>query len=84
MTFPSYAPKGCWKSFLIGKGYSICLVFLKLFERIYAPLTAGILKPFSADRKLAEEKRCELDRLYQRISNDLDAILGAIGLKTAA
>ena len=37
-------------------------------------LTAGILKPFSADRKLAEEKRCELDCLYQRISNDLDAI----------
>jgi len=69
---------------LIGKGYSICLVFLKLFERIYAPLTAGILKPFSGDRKLAEEKRCELDRLYQRISNDLDAILGAVGLKTAA
>jgi hypothetical protein len=28
---------------LAGKGYSICLVFLKLFERIYAPLTAGIL-----------------------------------------
>ena len=69
---------------LIGKGYSICLVFLKLFERIYAPLTAGILKPFSADRKLAEEKRSELDRSYQRISNDLDAILGAVGLKTAA
>ncbi len=57
---------------------------LKLFERIYAPLTAGILKPFSADRKLAEEKRCELDRLYQRIGNDLDALLGAVGLKTAA
>jgi hypothetical protein len=69
---------------LIGKGYSICVVFLKLFERIYAPLTAGILKPFSGDRQLAEEKRCELDRLYQRISNDLDALLGAVGLKTAA
>ena len=69
---------------LIGKGYSICVVFLKLFERIYAPLTAGILKPFSGDRQLAEAKRCELDRLYQRISNDLDALLGALGLKTAA
>jgi hypothetical protein len=69
---------------LAGKGYSICLVFLKLFERIYAPLTAGILNPFPGDRALAEEKRCELDRLYQRISNDLDALLGAVGLKTAA
>lgn len=69
---------------LAGKGYSICLVFLKLFERIYAPLTAGILNPFPGDRALAEEKRCQLDRLYQRISNDLDALLGAVGLKTAA
>lgn len=31
---------------LAGKGYSICVVFLKLFERIYAPLTCGLLAPF--------------------------------------
>jgi len=41
----------------LGKGYSLCLVFLKLFERIYAPLTAGILRPFPVDRVLTEEKR---------------------------
>ena len=33
---------------------------------------------------LAEAKRCELDRLYQRISDDLNALLRAIGLKVAA
>jgi hypothetical protein len=32
---------------LVGKGYSICVVFLKLFEKIYAPLTTGLLAPFS-------------------------------------
>jgi hypothetical protein len=69
---------------LIGKGYSICLVFLKLFEKIYAPLTAGLLAPFRNDRVLAEEKRCQLDRLYQCISDDLDALLRAVGLKIAA
>jgi hypothetical protein len=69
---------------LVGKGYSICLVFLKLFEKIYAPLAAGLLRPFSADRKLAEEKRSTLDRLYQSITNDLDELLRAVGLKTAA
>ena len=69
---------------LVGKGYSTCLVFLKLFEKIYAPLTAGLLRPFSADRKLAEEKRSTLDRLYQRITDDLDELLRAVGLKTAA
>ncbi len=69
---------------LTAKGYSICLVYLKLFERIYAPLTAGLLAPFRGDRTLAEEKRCELDRLYQCISTDLDALLRAVGLNIAA
>ncbi len=69
---------------LIGKGYSICVVFLKLFERIYAPLTAGLLKPFPGDRKLPDDKRTQLDRLYQRVQDDLDERLKAIGLKIAA
>jgi len=69
---------------LAGKGYSICVAFLKLFEKIYAPLTAGLLQPFGGDRVLAEEKRCELDRLYQRVSDDLDALLRAVGLRVAA
>ena len=69
---------------MIGKGYTICLVFLKLFEKIYAPLTAGLLAPFRGDRSLADEKRCQLDRLYQCISDDLDALLRAVGLKVAA
>lgn len=69
---------------LVGKGYSICVAFLKLFEKIYAPLTAGLLKPFRRDCVLAEEKRCALDRLYQRVSDDLNALLRAVGLKVAA
>jgi DNA-binding transcriptional ArsR family regulator len=69
---------------LIGKGYAICVAFLELFEKIYAPLTAGLLQPFSGDRILAEEKRCELDRLYQPICDDLNALLCAVGLKIAA
>ena len=69
---------------LIGKGYSICVAFLKLFEKIYAPLTAGLLAPFRGDRVLAEEKRCTLDRLYQRVSDDLNDLLRAVGLRVAA
>jgi hypothetical protein len=65
-------------------GYSICVLFLKLLERIYAPLTAGLLQPFSGDRHLTPDKRCQLDRLYQRVTDDLDALLSAVGLKTAA
>ena len=69
---------------LIGKGYSICVAFLKLFEKIYAPLTAGLLPPFRGDQALAEEKRCELDRLYQRVCDDLDSLPRAVGLRVAA
>ena len=69
---------------LAGKGYSVCLIFLKLFERVYAPLTAGLLKPFPGDHQLARDKRSELDRLYQRIVDDLRDLLLAVGLKTAA
>ncbi len=67
-----------------GKGYSICVVFLKLFGKIYAPLTAGLMAPFRGDRILVEQKRCQLDRLYERITDDLDALLTAVGLKIAA
>jgi hypothetical protein len=68
---------------LLSCGYSICLVFLKLFERIYAPLTAGLLCPFPADSKLQQQRRSQLDRLYQRVVDDLDHLLRAVGLKAA-
>jgi hypothetical protein len=69
---------------LTAQGYSICLLFLKLFERIYAPLTAGILRPFHPDAQVPTPKRTELDRLYQRVVDDLDKLLCAVGLKAAA
>jgi len=65
------------------EGYSICLVFLKLFERIYAPLTAGLLSPVHGDARLPQQKRSQLDRLYQRIVDDLDKLMDAVGLKAA-
>ena len=69
---------------LTPEGYSIGLVFLKLFERIYAPLTAGLLCPFPGDKKVAHEKRTQLDRLYQKVVDDLDKLVAAVGLKAVA
>ena len=68
---------------LLANGYSICLVFLKLFERIYAPLTADLLSPVPADAKLRSQSRSQLGRLYQRVVDDLDALIQAVGLKAA-
>jgi hypothetical protein len=69
---------------LTPQGYSICLVFLKLFDRIYAPLTAGLLQPVSGDSKFQQQKRSQLDRLYQRVADDLERLLKAVGLNIAA
>jgi len=52
-----------------------------LFERIYAPLTAGLLQPFPADNKLKQNHLSQLDRLYQRVANAVDNLLQAVGLK---
>jgi hypothetical protein len=69
---------------LTREGYCICLVFLKLFERIYAPLTAGLLQPLSGDSRLQQQKRTQLDQLYQRVVDDLNQLFHAVGLKIAA
>jgi hypothetical protein len=53
---------------LLPQGYSICLVFLKLFERVYAPLTAGLLSPVKSDARVQSQRRSQLDRLYHRRS----------------
>src|SRR6266566_4839994 len=45
---------------LTADGYRICVVYLKLFEKLYAPLTSAILKPFREDRCLVNSKACQL------------------------
>jgi len=69
---------------LAPNGYALCVVFLKLFERIYAPLTAAFLKPFKGDLRLPPQRRHSLDRLYQRVLDDLERLVENVGLKIAA
>jgi hypothetical protein len=68
---------------LLPHGYQICVVYLKLFERLYAPLTAGILEPYSPDDRLASERTTKLDRLYRAVGTALDDLIDAVGLKAA-
>ena len=68
---------------LLPSGSWICLVFLKLFERIYVPLTASLLSPVRADGKLHSQSRSQLDLLYQRVVDDLDTLIQVVGLKAA-
>jgi hypothetical protein len=68
---------------LLPHGYKICVVSLKLFDKLYAPLTAGILLPCPADDRLAPERTTRLDRLYRAVVTALDDLVDAVGLKAA-
>jgi hypothetical protein len=61
-------------------GYSICLIFLKLFDHVYAPLVAAILQPVPGDVALSRHRQSPLDRLYRRVADSLDRLLRALGL----
>jgi len=69
---------------LLPGGYRICLVFLKLFEKIYAPLAAGLFHPYRGDRRVAAERIHQLDKLYQAVTTALDNLVAAVGLNIAA
>jgi hypothetical protein len=66
------------------EGYSVCLIFLKLFDRLCAPLAAGLLDPVPGDDTLPQPKRSLLDRLYQRLSAALDQLIRALGLASSS
>jgi hypothetical protein len=46
------------------QGYSICLVFLKLFERIYSTLAAGLLQPYRPDFKANSDAAASPSKVY--------------------
>ena len=69
---------------LLPNGYRICLLFLKLFDKIYAPLTAGLLHPYPGDRTMTDDRLHQLDKLYQSVAAALDELVVAVGLKLAA
>ena len=59
------------------------MLYLKLFHRIYAPLTAGIMKPVPWDERVPQERRALLDRLYAAVDRDLDRLFESVGLRLA-
>ena len=69
---------------LTGQGYRLCVIYLKLFQKLYAPLLGGILHPQAADAAFALERTSALDRLYLAVSGALDHLIDAVGLKVAA
>src|ERR1051326_1778637 len=61
----------------------ICVVYLKVFEKLYAPLLNGILKPFKDDAQRHNNRTSLLDRVYRTVSSALDLLVDAVGLRAA-
>lgn len=68
---------------LLRKGYQLCLVYLKLFDKLYAPLTAGVIRPFPGDNTLDSARATRLDSLYRTVSRALDELVAEVGLEAA-
>ena len=68
---------------LPSEGYRIAVLYLKLFHRIYAPLTTGIMEPVPWDDRLPPERRALLDRLYTAVDHDLNRLFESVGLRLA-
>ncbi len=68
---------------LTAEGYRLCVVYLKLFEKIYAPLTSGILARFKDDNRVPDARTTRLDKLYRATLQALDQLVDAVGLKAA-
>ena len=59
------------------------MLYLKLFHRIDAPLTAGIREPVLWDDRVPTERRALLDRLYAAVDHDLNRLFETVGLRLA-
>jgi hypothetical protein len=69
---------------LTPQGMRICVLFLKLFHRVYAPISAAVLKPIAHDAVLPDDRRCALDQLYADVDRALDHLLDHLGFRLVA
>jgi hypothetical protein len=69
---------------LTAQGFRLCVLFLKLFHRVYGPLAASVLKPVAHDAVLPDDRRGALDHLYADVDRALDCLLDHLGFRVAA
>jgi len=69
---------------LTAQGLRICVLFVKLAQRVYAPFAAAVLKPVAHDAILSDDQRAQLDQLYAGVDRALDSLLDHLGFSRAA
>jgi hypothetical protein len=65
-------------------GFRLCVLYLKLYHKVYAPLTAGLWEPVPGDARLPAERQCALDRLYVAVDQALQALWEHSGIRQPA
>jgi len=65
---------------LTSEGYRLAIVYLKLYQRLYAPLTAAIHAPDPSDQIVLSRHHTKLDRLYVAVDHALHKLAEHVGL----
>ena len=58
----------------------MAILYLKLYHRLYAPLTAGLRDPVPADDRVLTHRQTKLDRLYGTADQALKKLTDHIGI----
>jgi hypothetical protein len=66
------------------EGYRIGFYYLKLYQKLYAPLTAAIVEPVPDDHRLPQSRRKKLDKLYMAVDKALERLAAHIGIRAVA
>jgi hypothetical protein len=62
------------------EGYRIAIYYLKLYQKLYAPLTAAIRDPVPADNQVLTHRQTKLDRLYVAVDKALTHLAAHLGM----
>jgi hypothetical protein len=62
------------------EGYRIGFFHLKLYQKLYAPLTAAICEPDPADNGVLTSQQTKLDRLYVTVDKALQNLVKHLGM----
>ena len=65
---------------LASEGYRLAVLYQKLYHRLYAPLTAGVLEPVPTDNLIANSRKTRLDRLHEAVDRALRALSKRAGI----
>jgi len=65
---------------LTPEGYQIAIVYLKFYQRLYAPLIAAIRNPVATDNEMLHRRQTKLDRLYVATDQALKRLAHHLGL----